>query len=511
MRLLQIKISEKQDLRFKIPGMGAELSTLQKLVEIADYLFTGLFLTFLFFLPLSGRFFGQINVESSTFVFGIIMLLITLSVYLFAVIFGGKSRLIDPEGLFWILFFALISTAAAIAIQPPESTNTFGSIGENAVKAFSGVAIVVYLFFFYFVSLNTKTIEKIRLCADTFLFGLAISSFVELFDWESFNPVMIIVGLASLIYFFLSSRKILIKYLSLVLSIVLFASLLIFKDVSQSYYFIFLLSGAISSIVVVVLFMLNNSEKVSKMFEEISKSFTSVIESPKNLFSLLFSSIKILIVYSFFIFATAAFILGVTNTQNLEVFSEAFDNVSRRAESLADDGIGNLLIGDGSGEITQRTNYSNEYYAPQAGNKSTIDMVLRGQGLLGITALGILVASGFFYFVKNLKMKMPYTVQVLNYFLFGVYFFINLISLFIYPGILIVLFQIFLITLMMAIYAKHSNRYIVKSLKSPVEIKFLSKYLGSSQKYLYLLFFILFISIGIILSYLVIDQIDQLF
>ncbi|MCA9381546.1 hypothetical protein KC678_04730, partial [Candidatus Dojkabacteria bacterium] len=235
MRILNIN-PKGSNFSFKvpIPALGSKLSSTQKLLEIVTSLRISFFLLMLFLLPFSPYFFSYrnlVSIDSSAFIFVVLMLLITGSFYAVEVVLSKNERVIDPNGSLIILMFGLLVTAASallIFTDYESSANTFGLVGEySTFKAVSGLSIIAGMATYYLTQLFAHQRSSFSGIVKALSLGFVYFELFSLFneDYSQLISVNIVAVLFTCVGIFLF-RNTLLKSATIISFIISLANIL---------------------------------------------------------------------------------------------------------------------------------------------------------------------------------------------------------------------------------------------------------------------------------------------
>ena len=393
--------------------------------------FFGLLSLFVFFigLPLIGFLRLEKNLETNIFLFLIIFSLLSFVIHFIVLILNGKSKLTDPKNFLQVLTFALLTTVASVFVIPSNLSNTFGV--EN-LRAVSGIFIMCAVGLFYI--LNVYIRDRVLFKRVIYFFAIGFTTLFVYLLATSFGSNLYIpnnIILLSPLYIFIAGILLfsrIPKVFSLT-SIVVLILLTILSFIGYTGIFdnlyIVILSLSFTGLMFSLFFIINNRKYINTLFSEIKS------HNEKN--SQKFRRVgKLIILLSPFLIFLSGFVIQILTKQSylgifnsLSEISLGFTNIFNSVSASSNQFV-SILFGLG-GRILNP-------------DFSLISNIISSQGLVGLFAYLFLGFSATYYGFKLLKdeLSRDRDYKLLATMLFLMVY-ITILSLFTYPGILLVI------------------------------------------------------------------------
>jgi hypothetical protein len=511
MRRLNIRFSESgKVVALNIPGLGEDLTWQQKILEIFSYLRLGLTIFYIGSLPLALFLFeNRTNVgrESSLFAWMILLSLMITSFYVLEIVLASKYRVIDPPGSLAVLLFGLIVTSVSAFLvftefESPE--NTFGSVGESAVKALSGLTIILVLYLFYILRLGIEQSRKYSIFINALSFGFFIYVVLGLLDVEVVSEVVYVI-LAAFVFAIGARRNFSNSALLLnLLGLAIVVYHLVRYEWGPQELFVYLFVATLAAIYVayfVFAFQLdrviNPTRFIPAQLTKTAKDIFNKREISTNHLYRLYSVLVNLLVFGLPVLFALTAIALISDEANLDLITDAWNTIPEAFSSI-NDSITTTFTGKGASIATANT--------------SLISSIIEGLGIAGLLAyLGIFVFA-IFHATKNIILipaKSSLTERIIFAFIL---ISIPLLGLFSYVSLLLitiwwVVFSISLMQRNVSIEGKTSKNFILNPPIKPLRIwKFRSRITESVRLIIMLTLFL----ICYILMYTVLDNLGNI-
>ncbi|MCB0749350.1 MAG: hypothetical protein KDC90_17945, partial [Ignavibacteriae bacterium] len=361
-----------------------------------------------------------------------------------------SQRIVDPVGLFFVLIFGLITTAAAVMVTPTDAENTFGSTGSDSLRALSGIGIMLAIATYYLV--NTVYRKEKEIINSYIYFAVGYTFFLLttlLFSRYSIEELdlsikgqsvtlllSILFSLPLLTFALLEVKNV---YAKLTFAIAEFYSIyLLINNSNNSSLFIIFISGLIATLPLTIVF-----------FYKYEKYISSLWGSSKLLTDKLYAIGGYILMLSLFVFIVGSMYTFAHDADTAKAPVESFFNGVDESISILNNDTRTLLFGFGTSTATS--------------TESTIVSILYGQGLAGLLGYALVFCYSVYLLFKTLtNQNNDYTLKTaFLYFLGFTLLYIPIVGVFTYVTIYGVLLWWINFGLLTSLYAIENNKLIV--------------------------------------------------
>jgi len=430
-------------IQLRIPALGAKIYTIivpdlsektntkaQIILKLLSILNLIILFTYFFILP----FFPNLPV-SETIIFQafINFTLILLSFYIF-VIFISRQIFIDPSNFIFVLIFALLTTFSSVFTTSYGVINTFGKFNFRGI---AGLTVMLLVAFFYLINVYIKDEIIFRRIIRIFLLGailsfiiLVLNSFTQPSNYLKENLLFILVFIPLFIIniSYSKNKSILFVLLIIIITVIILNINIITNDFRLMFFLI--TTMLISFLPIYLLFVINKKDFIKVKLQNIIKK-----DNQRNIIQDLLFTLFILL--PFILIVINIILLGITLYQKNTSISQAFSIILERyinsIKSLTNNNafnfsmINQVIFGQGGDK------YSSNY--------SLIANIIGTQGILSLFAYILIwvyaISRSLKLFFKTINQKdKDYKL------IFGlnlIILFVPIISLFVYPGLFLII------------------------------------------------------------------------
>lgn len=397
MKKYLFKISGIGNLEFSVPVFSGRKS--EKFSKLLWALAVITFFTFIIVLPISPLFTGK-SFETSAFITLITFMCLSLGLILGFLIIQGKKVLVDPKFFLSVLFFALLTTAAAVLKSPAHISNTFGM---ELLRGLSGITIMSLVGFFYFFNFLAKDIKMLNKLSSALRLGFTLLILVLIFhvnlsDITYVNTnlpiVLFIYAYLGLSLIFSKSKRILKAILLAVSAIFVFLTPQTVPDAIKSTEVITVL--VLSLAILGVVYAIIKKEYVKAKVTQLRGANAEFKDKKYSLSEFSYFILLAVSVLAIVVGVLVHFRFNFNISILLNPINELLGDIQARLVNI---NVMQLFLGNGSYDAGRKISVLNSFY-------SSINNVFVTQGLVGLVAYIFILVTALLGMFRAIKLSL---------------------------------------------------------------------------------------------------------